>query len=173
MTGPDGFIHRWTAPRKKFIQRELKINSSNRNLVERLCEIKIYAISLLSFFGSVCAPDKATLKAENHALQCTTAEPYNAVPSNLLGVGSVFGLGPDPVGINSINFAARCRVAACSTTLRQGLEKHQTARGHNCAPTFAISAAWEEVFLTPSMSWTRVCQHYQCPISAWSVRLCG
>ena len=32
-------------------------------------------ISVLSFDGSVRAPDKATLKAENHALQYTTAWP--------------------------------------------------------------------------------------------------
>ena len=29
--------------------------------------------------GSVCAPDQAILKAKNHALQCTTAGPYNAI----------------------------------------------------------------------------------------------
>ena len=66
-----------------------------KSLVERLCDIKIYAISVLSSIGSVCAPDKATLKAENHALQCTTAGPYNAIPSKFLAVGSVCGLGPD------------------------------------------------------------------------------
>ena len=64
----------------------------------------------MSFIGSVCAPDKATLKAENHALQCTTAGPYNAIPSSLLGVGSVCGLGPDLVGIYSISLAARYRL---------------------------------------------------------------
>ena len=42
------------------------------------CDCKIYAISVLSFIGSLCAPDKAALKAEAHALQCTTAGPYNA-----------------------------------------------------------------------------------------------
>ena len=130
----------------KIIQRVLKITASTKSLVERLCEFKIYAISVLSFIGSVCAPDKATLKTENHALQCTTAGPYNAVPSTLLGVGSVCGLGPDLVGIHSISFAARYRVAACSTTLRQGLEKIQTAREHNSAPL------WEKEFLAPSMA---------------------
>ena len=38
-------------------------------------------------------------KAENHALQCTTAGQYNAILSTLLGVGSVCGLGPDLVGV--------------------------------------------------------------------------
>ena len=75
-------------------------------------DFTIYAISVLSFGGSVCAPDKATLKAENHALQCTTAGPYNAVPSTLLGVGLV--------GIHSISLAAPYRVGACSTWLSQG-----------------------------------------------------
>ena len=62
----------------------------------RLCDFKIYAVSVLSYIGSTCAPDKATLKA--HALQWTTAGPYNAVPTGLSRVGSVCGLGPDIVG---------------------------------------------------------------------------
>ena len=124
----------------------MKINASTKSLVERLCELKIYAIFVLSFIGSVCAPDKATLKAENHALQCTTPGPDNAIPSNLLRVGSVCGLGPDLVGVHSISLAARHRVAACSTTLGQGLEKIQSARGHNCAHIFAVSPNWEGIF---------------------------
>ena len=79
MIGPDGYLHRWTAPRK-IMQRVMKINTSTKSLVERLCDLKIYAISVLSFIGSVCAPDKATLKAENHALQCTTAGPLQRHP---------------------------------------------------------------------------------------------
>ena len=125
----------------------MKINASTKSSAERLCELKIYAISALSFIGSVCAPDKATLNAENHAIQCTTAGPYNAIPSNLQRVGSVCGLGPELVGIHSISLAARYRTAACSTTLRRGLKKFQTAGGHNCAPVFALSPAWEEEFL--------------------------
>ena len=78
--GPDWHLHRCTAP-EKIIQRGMKINASTKSLVERLCDIKIYAILVLSFIGSVCAPDKATLKAENHALHCTTAGPHNAIPS--------------------------------------------------------------------------------------------
>ena len=79
MIGPDGHIHRWTTLRKKFIQCVLKINASTKSLVERLCDLMIYAVSVLSYIGSICAPDKATLKAEAHALQCTTAGPYNAI----------------------------------------------------------------------------------------------
>ena len=107
-----------------------------------------------SFIGSVCALDKATLKTENHALQCTTVGQYNAILSNLLGVGSVCGLGPDLVGIHSISLAARCRVAACSTTLGPGLENIQTTRGHNSAPIFALSPVWEKEFLAPSMAYS-------------------
>ena len=153
MIGPNGHLHPWTAPRKKFIQRVMKINASTKSLVERLCDFKIYATSVLSFIGSVCAPDKATLKAENHALQCTTAGPYNASTSKLFEVGSVYGLGPDLVGIHSISLAARYRVAACSSTLHRGLEKVSTARGHNCTPLLALSLRiWEKEFLVPSMA---------------------
>ena len=86
---------------RKIVQRVLKINASTKSLVERLCDLKIFAVSVSSYIGSICAPDKATLKAEAPALQCTTAGPYNALPTSLLGVGSVCGLGPDLVGIHS------------------------------------------------------------------------
>ena len=72
MIGPGGYLHRRAARRKNFVQRAMKINAFAKSLIERLCDFKIYAISVL---GSVCAPDKATLTAENHALQCTTVGP--------------------------------------------------------------------------------------------------
>ena len=96
----------WQNPnaRKKFIQRVMKINASSKSLVERLCDFKIYATSVLSFIGSVCAPDNATFKAQNLALHCTTAGQYKATTSSLLQVSSICGLGPDLVGIHSIRF---------------------------------------------------------------------
>ena len=100
---------------KKFIQRVMTINASTKSL----CDFKIHAISVLSFIGSVCAPDKATLTAENHGLQCTTAGPYNAIPSSLLKASSICGIGPGVVGIHSITLEARYRVATCSSTLRR------------------------------------------------------
>ena len=139
MIGPDGHIRRWSAPRKKFIQRVLKINASTTSLVERLCEWKIYAISVLFFLMVPHAHPTRRFPG-----------PYNALPSSLFGVGSVCGLGPDLEGIHSISLAARCRVAACSTTLCQGLDKIQTARGHKCAPICALSPVWEREFLVPS-----------------------
>ena len=130
----------------------MKINACTKSLVERLCELKIYAVSVLRYIGSVRAPDKATLKAEAHAPQCTTAGPYNAIPSSLLGVGSVCGLGPDLVGSHSISLVARYRTAACSNTLSQGLQKIQAAPEYDFAPVLAISSIWEKEFLNPSMA---------------------
>ena len=98
------------------------------------------------------ALDGATLKAEVHALQCTTVGPYNAIPTNLPGVASVCGLGPDLVGIHSISLAARYRTAACSNTLSQGLQKIQAAREYDFAPVLALSSIWEKEFLAPSMA---------------------
>ena len=117
-----------------------------------MCDFKIYAISVLSFIGSVLASDEATLKAENHALQCTTAGRHNATPSKLLEVGSVCGFGRNLVRIHSISLVARHWVAACSSTLRRGLEKFSSARRHNCTRLFAPSPAWEHEFLLPSMA---------------------
>ena len=52
----------------------------------------------------------------------------------------------------SISLAARYRVAACSTTLSQGLDKIQTTRGHGCTRIFPLSPIWEKEFLAPSMA---------------------
>ena len=106
----------------------LKINAQTKSLVERLCDFKIYAISVLSFIGSVCAPDKATTRA----LQCT------AIPSDLLGVGSVCGIGPDQVGIHSIRPCGSLwmELLHVRPRLDKALRKSQAARWQNCAPYF-------------------------------------
>ena len=107
---------------------------------------------MLGCIGSISAPDRATLKAEAHALQRTAASPYNAIPANLLCVGFMCGLGPDLVGIHSLSLAARYRTAACSNTLIQGPQKIQAVREYDFAPMFAISSDWEKNFLVPSMA---------------------
>ena len=74
------------------------------------------------------------------------------MPTSLLGVGSVCGLGPDLVGIRSISLAARHRTAACSNTLNQGLEMLHAAQAYDFAAVLALSPIWEKDFLAPSMS---------------------
>ena len=119
------YIHRWTAPRTHSF-REPK-NESIKSLVERLCDFKIFALSVLGYIGSISAPDEATLKEEAHASQCTTAGPHNAIPADLLRVGSMCGLGLDIHGIHTISLAARYRTASNSGTLANGLAKIQAA----------------------------------------------
>ena len=38
MIGPEGHIHRWTAPREKFIQRARKVHETSKSPVERLVD---------------------------------------------------------------------------------------------------------------------------------------
>ena len=92
--------------------------------MERLCDFKIFALSVLGYIGSISAPDGATLKEEAHALQCTTASPYDSIPTDLRRVGSVCGLGPDMLGIHTLSLAARFRSASDSGTLTNGLVKN-------------------------------------------------
>ena len=66
----------------------------------------------LVYTGSISALDEATLRDEAHALQCTTTGPYNAIPTNLLRVGSVCGLGIDILGIHTLSLAAGKRSAS-------------------------------------------------------------
>ena len=86
-----------------------------------------------------------------HALQCTTAGPYNALPFTLLGFGSVCGLSPELVGIHFISLAARHRVAACSTTLAEALRR-SIRLVDTIALLFARSPIWDKEFLVPSMA---------------------
>ena len=58
--------------------RPLRVVSS---LSQGATDFMIYAILVLNFIGSPCDPDKATVTAENHAFHCTTAGPYNAIPT--------------------------------------------------------------------------------------------
>ena len=89
--------------------------------------------------GSISAPDGATVKEEAHALQCTTAGPCDAFPTDLLRVRSMCGLGIDLCGI-------------WSGTLVNGLAKIRAARNDDGASIYALTSEWEEKFLTTSMS---------------------
>ena len=64
----------------------MKINTSTISLVERLCDFKMYAISVLSFIGSVCAPDKATIKGWepcSSVCHCRTVQRYPSLQNYL------------------------------------------------------------------------------------------
>ena len=85
-------------------------------------------------------PHLAKLPSKLRPTPCSVLlQDHNAIPTSLLGVGSVCGLGPDLVGIHSISLAARFRTAACSNTLSQGLEMIQAAREYDFAPVVALS----------------------------------
>ena len=120
--------------------------------MERLCDFKIYALSVLGYIGSISAPDGATLKEEAHASQCTTASPYDSIPTDLRRAASVCGLRPDMLGIHTLSLAARFRTASDSGTLTNGLAKIQAAREYDNAPIFALRSEWKEKFLKPSMA---------------------
>ena len=105
--------------------------------MERLVDFKIYALSVIGFLVSISAPDKATLREEAHALQCITARPYNAIPTNLPRTGSTCGLGLDTFGIHILSLAARYRTAVNPGTFVNGLAKIPAAREHDSAPIFA------------------------------------
>ena len=134
---------------EKIIHRAQKFNASTKNLVERFCELNIYALSVLGSIGSISAPDEATLEDEAHASQCTTAGPYNAIPTSLLRVGCVCGLGPDLLVIHTLSLAARKRTAADSSALANGLAKIQAARENDHAPIYAVSSELKDNFLNP------------------------
>ena len=154
LIGPEGHLHRWNAPRKKFTQRYKKINETSKSLVQRLVDFKIYALSVLGHVGFFSAPDEVTLKEESHALLCTTAGPYNAMPTDLLRVGSVCGLGSDLRGVHIISLAVRSRTAARSGTLAHDLAKIQTARESDHVALQTLTPAWEERFLKTSMAFS-------------------
>ena len=125
---------------EKFTQRTRNINGTSKSLVERLVDFKVYAFSVLGYLGSISAPHGATLKEEAHALQRTTAGPYNAIPTDLLRAGSVCGLGIDLFGIRIIGLAARFWTAASSGTVVNGLAKVRATREYDGASIYALTS---------------------------------
>ena len=151
MSGPEGYLPQWTAPREKFNQRARKRNGTSKSFGERLVYFKIHALSVLGYLGSISAPDKAILKEEAHALQCTTAGPCNAISTDLLRAGSACGLIIDLCGIHILSLAARFTTAANSNTLADGLAKVRAAREYDGVSLFALPPEWNEKFLKTSM----------------------
>ena len=97
-----------------------------KSLVERLCEFKIYAISVLSFIGSVCAPDNYLRLAPS----------VDLVLIWLAFIPSVWRLA---IGLQRAH-----------SHFAEVLKK--SVAGHNCTPLFALSPAWVREFLFPSMA---------------------
>ena len=87
-----------------------------------------------------------------HALQCSTAGPYNAVPTNLLRAGPQCSLGSDLFGIRILSLAAPFRTAANSNALADGLAKIRAAREYDDVSLFSLTAKWDKKFLKTSMA---------------------
>ena len=78
--------------------------------------------------------------------------PYNAIPTNLLRVGSVCGFSLDKLGIHTLSSAARKRTASNPGRLANCLAKIKAAREFDRASIHALSSEWKEKFLSPSMA---------------------
>ena len=89
-------------------------------------------------------------QAENHALQCTTAGPYNAISSTLLGVGSICGLVPDLVAFIPSAWLLAIELRHARPRLAKVLRRSTRLVG-----TIALlfwPSVLEKKFLVPSMA---------------------
>ena len=111
--------------RNKFVGVCDRIRSSSQSLVQRYVSFKIFALSVLTFMGSVAEPDNATIAAENMALQRLSAGPSHALLAALLWRRSTCGLKIDVDGIQLTSKAARFRVASRSDVLSAGMARRQ------------------------------------------------
>ena len=128
MIGPESHIHHWKAPRKNHPENQKLMNpprvlNPQRVLWKYLCDCKINALSVRTGWSN--------LKEEAHALQCTTAGPYNAIPTDLLRFDYMCYLGLDILGIHTLSLAARYRTTANSGELANGLTKVQAVREYH------------------------------------------
>ena len=91
---------------------------------------------------------------QNEAFQRLTAGAKNAIVTELLTQGKIASIS---ININIddvelISFAARCRVAQRSATIWLGRVRVTEARNDRRSLVASASAAWENVFLKPSMA---------------------
>ena len=152
MIGPNGHLHRWTALRKKIIQRVMKINASTKSLVERLCDFKIYAISVLSlldlYVHQIRQPSRPkTMPFSVQPQACTTLYrlTFLELAPYVVLVLTWWVFTPSALRLAIGLQHARPRLA-------EVLKKISAARGHNCTPIFVLSPVWEKEFLVPSMA---------------------
>ena len=124
--------------------------------MERLVDFIFFALSVLAYFGSISAPNDATLKQKAHALQCTTAGPYYAKLTDFLRAGSACGLGIDLFWIRILSLAARFRTAANSNSLADGLAEIGAAREHDGVSFFVLIPEWNKKFLKTSMAHSKM-----------------
>ena len=94
---------------------------------------------------------------QNEAFQRLTAGAYNAIVTELLKQGKMASININIDDVELISFAARCRVAHRSATIWPGLVRVKEARNDRRSLVASASAAWENVFLKPSMACETMC----------------
>ena len=136
--------------RNKLIGICARIRSSSQSFVQRLVAFKIYALSVLSFIGSVAQPDTATITAENLALQRLSAGPLHSVPSALLRRGSAVGLKVDVDGVELTSKAGRFRVASRSDVVSADMARTGAAKDCDGSTIDSCARSWDDMYLHTS-----------------------
>ena len=146
--------HRWTKARNKSVGVCARIRSSSRCLVQRLVSFKSFALSVLTFIGSVAEPYKAAIAAENIALQKLSAGPLHTLPAGLLRRRSTCGLNIDVDCIQVTSKAARFRVASRSDVLSAGMAHIRAAKGHGGRTLDSSTRSWDDLYLPRLLPFT-------------------
>ena len=111
--------------------------------------------------GPISAPDDATLKEESHALQRTTASPYNATPTDLLRADL---RDDDHASLQALTPAWEERFLKTSTSF-------STLEAYVCqiadSPRGRIQKAATTIFVTRSKNATFLCQLPNGPPKFW------
>ena len=134
MIGPEGHDHRWTVPRKKSFNVPKKLTKS---LVERLCHLKIYAISVLGFFGPYPHQTKQPSRLRHM--------PYNASRQDRTM--------PFQPTYDALALCVALDLRTHSSKAQRRFRQHV---GYDLAPIFALSSDREEKFLILSMAHSTV-----------------
>ena len=148
--GPGAAGHRWTKARNMFVGVSARVRSSSQSRVQWLVSVEIYAVSGLTFVGSVAEPDKAAIAAENLALQRLSARPFHALLAALLRRRSTCGLKIDADGIQLTSNAARCRVASRSEKLSTGMARMRVAKDYDGRTFDSCARSWDDLYLHSS-----------------------
>ena len=128
MVDPDGQIHRWTAARKNHPARDdHQCFYQEFCLVGRMCHFKIYAISVLVLLDLYVHQIRHTSMPRTMLFSVPQQDRTKLFRQPFLGLTLSVVLVLTWWVFTPSGLAARYRVAACSTTLRQSLEKIQTA----------------------------------------------
>ena len=154
MSGPEGYLHRWTASRNKCVRVCSKVGSSPRSFGEP----QDLRSAGSGFIGSG-GPRRNNTQRGVAFVTTVGGWTFDAISTRMRMADTRIGLGIDVHGIRIISLALLFRVATWSSTSADGIAKIQAARDTKHVTLQELSTVWDETVLHRCIAYATMVAH--------------